>query len=195
MLKTIRGFNLAAILLTFGATTASAETYSVDPVHSSVSFMIGHQDISYIHGRFNDYSGTFVIDKDPAKTSFSLSVKVESVDTGNVKRDEHLRAPDYFNAKQFPSMTFQSTKVKPIDGGFELTGDLTIHGVTKPITLTLKGCDKEIEFPKGTPRVGGTTSLVIKRSDYGMTTALPKLGDEVYITIGVEAAKPTEAAK
>src|SRR5262245_7633618 len=123
MLKTIRGFSLAAILLAFGATASSAETYSVDPVHSSVTFMIGHQDISYIHGRFNDYSGTFVIDKDPAKTSFSLSVKIESVDTGNVKRDDHLRAPDYFNAKQFPEMTFKSTKVKPFDGGYELTGD------------------------------------------------------------------------
>lgn len=194
MLKSLRNLNLV-ILLAACSATASADTYSVDPVHSSISFMIGHQDISYIHGRFNDYSGTFVIDKDPAKSTFSLSVKIESVDTGNVKRDEHLRAPDYFNAKQFPELTFKSTKVKLIDGGYELTGDLTIHGVTKPVSFTLKGCDKVIEFPKGTPRVGGTTSLVIKRSDFGMTTALPKLGDDVHITIGIEAAKPAEAAK
>ena len=87
--------NLAAIVAVHAA-TASAETYVVDPVHSSISFMIPHQNISYIHGRFNDYSGKFVIESDPAKSSFFLSVKVESVDTNNVKRDEHLRAPDCF---------------------------------------------------------------------------------------------------
>src|SRR5262249_41074029 len=144
-------------------------------------------------GRFNDYSGKFDIEKDPAKTSFFLSIKVDSVDTNNVKRDEHLRAPDYFNSKQFPNITFQSTKVKPVEGGFDLTGDLTIHGVTKSVSFHLKGCDKVVDF-KG-PRVGGTTSLIIKRSDFGMTTALPALGDEVHIIIGVEAAKDVEGAK
>jgi polyisoprenoid-binding protein YceI len=193
MLKTIRNLTLAAVLMAIGTATASADSYIVDPVHSSISFMIGHQNISYIHGRFNDYSGKFVIESDPAQTSFFLSIKVESVDTNNVKRDEHLRAPDYFNVKQFPNLTFQSTKVKPVEGGFEVTGDLTIHGVTKVVTLNLKGYDKVVEFPKGTPRVGGTTSLVIKRSDYGMTTALPNLGDEVHITIGIEAAKEAPA--
>jgi len=193
MFKALRNLNLAAALVVLSAAAASAETYIVDPVHSSISFMIGHQNISYIHGRFNDYSGKFVIEKDPAKTSFFLSIKVESVDTNNVKRDEHLRAPDYFDVKQFPNLTFQSTKVKPVDGGYEVTGDLTIHGVTKVVTLQLKGFDKVVEFPKGTPRVGGTNTLVIKRSDYGMITALPNLGDEVHITMGIEAAK--EAVK
>ena len=75
---------------------------------------------------------------DPAKSSFALSIPVESIDTNNVKRDEHLRAPDYFNVKQFPTMAFQSTKVKAVEGGYEVTGDLSLHGVTKPVSMMLK---------------------------------------------------------
>lgn len=185
-------FGLAALALAaLGATARAAETYTVDPVHSSVSFMISHAGISDIHGRFNEFSGTFVIDKDdPSKSSFALDIKVESVDTNNQKRDEHLRAPDYFNVKQFPSLTFQSTKVKATDAGYEVTGDLTLHGVTKPVTLKLKGGHKVVEFPKGKPRVGVTSSVTIKRSEFGMKTALEGLGDDVQIIVGLEAAKP-----
>ena len=182
----------AAILLaaTCGTTARAADVYKVDPVHSSVSFMIQHAGISDIHGRFKDFSGTFTIDSgDAAKSSFTLTVPVDSVDTNNEKRDEHLRAPDYFNAKQFPNMTFQSTKVKAIKGGFEVTGNLTLHGVTKEISMTLKGGDKVVEFPKGVKRVGVTSSVTIKRSDFDMKTALGSLGDDVQIIVGLEAAK------
>ena len=196
MITTFRNLGLAALALaalgTASLETASraAETYSVDPVHSSVSFGISHAGISDIHGRFNDFSGKFVINKDdPSKSSFELDIKVESVDTNNAKRDEHLRAPDYFNAKQFPSLTFQSTKVKATDAGYEVTGDLTLHGVTKPVTLSLKGGHKVVEFPKGTPRVGVTSFVTIKRSEFGMTTELGALGDDVHIIVGLEAAK------
>ena len=181
---------LAAFVTAFGTAAGAAETYTVDPVHSSVSFMTPHAGISFIHGRFNDFSGKVTIDKDdPSKSSFALTVNVESVDTNNQKRDEHLRAPDYFNAKQFPTMTFQSTKVKATDGGYEVTGDLTLHGVTKPVSMKLKGGDKVVEFPKGTPRVGLVTALTIDRSEFDMKTALESLGKEVHITIALEAAK------
>jgi polyisoprenoid-binding protein YceI len=135
-------------------------------------------------------SGTITIDKDnPAKSSFALSIPVESIDTNNVKRDEHLRAPDYFNVKQFPTLSFQSTKVKAVDGGFEVTGDLTMHGVTKPVSLTLKGGDKVVEFPKGTQRVGLVSEFSIKRSEFGVDTEPKALGDEITIIAGIEAAK------
>jgi polyisoprenoid-binding protein YceI len=191
MLTTFKQIVLAAVLIIVGASARAADTFTVDPVHSSVSFMISHQGISNIHGRFNQFSGQFTIDRDdPAKSSFALSIPVESVDTNNPKRDEHLRAPDYFNAKQFPNMTFQSTKVKAIDGGYEVTGDLTLHGVTKEITLELKGGNKLVEFPKGMHRIGVTTDTAIKRSDFGMRAELPvSLGDEVHITMGIEAVK------
>ena len=197
MTAALRQATLAAILLTSGtvlltadAMARAADTYTVDPVHSSISFTISHAGISNIHGRFNDFSGKFVIDKtDPSKSSFTLTIPIESVDTNNVKRDEHLRAPDYFNAKQFPTMTFQSTKVAPIDGGFEVTGDLTMHGVTKPITFKLKGGDKEVEFPKGTKRVGVVSTFSIIRSEFGVTAEIGNLGDEIPVTVGIQASK------
>lgn len=196
MITTFRHFGLATwgmaalSLAVLGATARAADSYSVDPVHSSVSFGISHAGISDIHGRFNDFSGTFVIDKDdPSKSSFALDIKVASVDTNNEKRDEHLRAPDYFNAKQFPTLSFKSTKVKATDAGFDVTGDLTLHGVTKPVTMKLKGGHKVVEFPKGTSRVGVTSAVTIKRSEFDMTTALEALGDDVHIIVGLEAAK------
>src|SRR6188768_89225 len=189
MITTIRQFGLAALTLVAlcsvpSTSSRAADAYSVDPVHSSVSFGISHAGISDIHGRFNDFSGKFVIDKDdPSKSSFALDIKVESVDTNNAKRDEHLRAPDYFNAKQFPTLSFKSTKVKATDAGYEVTGDLTLHGVTKSVSMTLQGGHKVVEFPKGTPRVGVTSVVTIKRSEFGMTTELGALGDEVYIVV------------
>ena len=138
--------------------------------------MISHARISNIHGRFNDFSGKITIDSaDPAKSSFALSIPVESIDTNNVKRDEHLRAPDYFNVKQFPTMSFQSTKVKAVDGGYEVTGDLTLHGVTKPVSFKLKGGDKVVEFPKGTKRIGLVSTFSIVRSDFGVSAELVRL--------------------
>ena len=191
MLTTIRQFSLVVLVVTTGSTTTrAADAYTVDPVHSSVTFMISHVGISNIHGRFDDFSGKFTIDKDdPTKSSFELSMKVESVNTNNKMRDEHLRAPDFFNAKQFPTLTFQSTKVKKVEGGYDVTGDLTLHGVTKPVTFTLKGGDKTVEFPKGKARIGFVTTLTLKRSEFDMKSMLEALGDEVHIIIGVEAVK------
>jgi polyisoprenoid-binding protein YceI len=190
MTAAIRCLTLAAMLVAGGTLARGADTYTVDPVHSSISFMISHAGISNIHGRFNDFSGKITIDNaDPAKSAFALSIPVESIDTNNAKRDEHLRAPDYFNVKQFPTMTFQSTKVKAVDGGFEVTGDLTLHGVTKSVSLKLKGGDKVVEFPKGTKRIGLVSSLSIVRSEFGVSAELAALGDEIPIFIGIEAAK------
>jgi polyisoprenoid-binding protein YceI len=193
MITSLKSIVLAVVLLLLaaGVSARAADSFTVDPVHSSVTFMISHQGISQIHGRFNQFSGQFTIDRDdPSKSSFAFSIPVESVDTNNPKRDEHLRAPDYFNAKQFPNMTFQSTKVKPTDGGYEVTGDLTLHGVKKEITLELKGGNKLVEFPKGMHRIGATTDTAIKRSDFGMRAELPvSLGDDVRILMGIEAVK------
>ena len=167
-----------------------ADDYVIDAVHSGVTFQISHMGVSYIPGRFNQFSGNFTIDtSDPAKSSFSLTIKTESVDTNNSKRDEHLRAPDFFNAKQFPTITFASTVVKAIEGGYEVTGDLTMHGETKPITFSLKG-GKTAEFPPKVIRTGFTSpQIVIKRTDFGVGKPMPVLGDEVYIAISFEGTK------
>src|SRR5262245_2072933 len=168
---------------------AAADTYAVGPGHSSFTFRVSHLGISDVHGRFNDFSGTFTVDKDaPGKSSFALSIKVTSIDTAVKKRDDHLRSADFFDVKAHPTMTFKSTAVKAVAGGYQVTGDLTMHGVKKSVTFTLKG-GKTAEFPKGTHRIGFTTALTLKRSDFGMKSLLPAVGDEVHITIGMEGVK------
>ncbi len=167
-----RVFSVSAFTMVMSAllcccTPASAaDEYDYDLVHSSVSFKARHLDISWIHGRFNDVAGKFVLDRDDAsKSTFSLTIKTESVDTANEGRDKHLRQPDYFDTKQFPTIKFKSTRVKAIDGGYEVTGDFTMHGTTNKITLIMMG-GKEHVF-KDVKRVAFSTELSLKRSDYG----------------------------
>jgi polyisoprenoid-binding protein YceI len=180
---------LAALLVVGSGRTATADDYVIDAVHSGVTFQISHMGLSWIHGRFNDFGGKFTIDSsDPAKSSFSLDIKPDSIDTNNSKRDDHLKAPDFFNVKQFPALKFNSTAVKPIEGGFEVTGDLTMHGETKPVTFSLKG-GRSAEYPKGVQRTGYSTQLVIKRSDFGVGKPTPGLGDDVYVAISFEGTK------
>jgi polyisoprenoid-binding protein YceI len=191
MLKSLPVAVLTVVLLAVvAALPARADEYAVDPVHSGLTFKISHIGLSQVPGRFNDFSGAFVIDPDPAKCSFSGTIKVESVDTGNAQRDTHLRSPDFFNAKQYPTITFKSTSVKAVKDGYEVTGEFTMHGATKPVVMTLTGGHKA-EFPKGVQRTGFWTTgdLVIKRSDFGMDKALDALGDEVHIAITFEGTK------
>jgi polyisoprenoid-binding protein YceI len=192
MRKRILGSVFAAVLVsTLAAAPARADDYAVDPVHSGVSFKIQHVGLSSVHGRFNEFSGTFTIDPgDAAKCSFEMTIKAESVDTNNKQRDTHLRGPDFFNAKQFPSITFKSTSVKAIDGGYDVKGDLTMHDVTKPVTFSLKG-GKTAEFPKGVKRTGYSGELTIKRSEFevGKPDFAAALGDEVHVSIDFEGAK------
>jgi polyisoprenoid-binding protein YceI len=175
---------LIVLAAAFSAKTAAADDYKVDAVHSAVSFKVGHLDISWIHGRFNQVSGQFTIDGN--NSSFGLTIKADSVDTGNPKRDGHLKSPDFFNVKQFPQITFKSTAVKAIDDGYEVTGDLTMHGKTNPITMKLAG-GKTAKF--GGQRIGFGTQLSLKRTDYGMTRLVPAAGDEVRIDISLEGLK------
>jgi polyisoprenoid-binding protein YceI len=141
-----------------------------------------------VYGRFDDFSGTFTIDEDPGKCSFNLTIKTDSVDTNNKKRDDHLRSPDFFNVKQFPMITFKSTSVKAIKDGYQVTGDLTLHGVTKSVSFPLLG-GRKVEFPKGVQRTGFSTELTIKRSEFGMDKAADAVGDEVPISISFEGTK------
>ena len=110
------------------------------------------------------------------------------MDTNNKKRDDHLRSPDFFNVKQYPTITFKSTAVKAVKDGYQVTGDFTLHGVTKSLTFAMVGGRKS-EFPKGVQRTGFSTELVIKRSDYGMTKLLEGIGDEVHIAVSFEGTK------
>lgn len=185
----VRVFAVAAVLGMASHNALAADEYAYDPVHSSISFKARHLDISWIHGRFNQVQGKFSIDRqDPTKSTFQLTIDVDSVDTANAARDEHLRQPDYFDTKQFPTIEFKSTRVKKIDGGYEVTGDFTMHGTTKSITFPLYS-SKEITW-NGSKRVGFSTELSLKRSDFGFDESqIGAIGDEAMILIDCEGAR------
>ena len=185
----VRTATVVATAIIVGGIVQAADEYQYDLVHSSVSFKARHLDISWIHGRFNQVDGRFSLDRqNPEKSVFELTIKAESIDTANAARDEHLRQPDYFDTKQFPAITFRSTKVAAIEGGYEVTGDFTMHGTKKSITITLMG-GREIEV-KGMKRVGFSTELRLKRSDYGFDpNAIGPIGDEAIIIIDCEGMR------
>jgi polyisoprenoid-binding protein YceI len=173
---------ISAVVLSANA----ADTFKLDPVHSFVLFSVQHLGIANTYGRFNDIAGTVVFDKDnPSKSSVELSVPVESLDTHNSIRDKSLKSPDFFDAKQFPTMTFKSTKVEGSGDTLKVSGDLTIHGVTKPMTVDFKkGGEGKGVF--GEMRGGGETHFTIRRSDFGMNFQQGAVGDEVNITLSLE---------
>lgn len=180
---------LSALVLAVPSAFAG-DTYQLDPVHSSFLFRVKHLGVSYSYGRFNESSGAFTIDSaDPTKNSIEIQVKTESVDTANAARDKHLKGPDFFNATEFPTMTFKSTSFKKKDNGkYEVTGDLTIHGVKKQVTAEaeLVGTGKGM---KGEQRAGWETTLVINRADFGMNYMPDAIGTEVTLYISVEGVK------
>ncbi|MFQ5845001.1 MAG: YceI family protein [Planctomycetota bacterium] len=164
----------------------SPETYQVDPVHSSVVFRVKHMGVSYLWGRFNDVSGRFTLrGGDP--TSVEVTVQAQSVDTHSAKRDQHLRSPDFFSAKQYPLITFKGTRfTKAGDGRYEVAGDLSVHGVTKQIAVT-------VEHTGTGPGMGGKGTLAgfeatfdLQRSDFGMTKLRGPVGDDVRVIVSLE---------
>jgi polyisoprenoid-binding protein YceI len=167
-----------------------AATFSGDTVHSFVLFKIKHLGTSWVYGRFDDFTVSVGMNEAGTEvSSVAFDVKTESVDTGQPKRDGHLKSPDFFGAKQFPDVKFASTAVKKVDADTtEVTGDLTLHGVTKPVTVKVAkvGSGKGMN---GESLVGFETTFSIKRSDFGMTNMVGPVGDDVQITVAVEAAK------
>ncbi len=166
-----------------------ADTFKIDPVHSSIVFGILHLGVTDFYGRFNDVSGKVVFDKeDPSKNSVELSIPVESIDTHNEKRDQHLKSPDFFNAKQFPMIVFKSKSVEASGDKYKVTGELMLHGVTKPLALEFKrGADAK--GMEGEIRGGGQAHFTFKRSDFGMDFMQGPLGDEVAIFVSLEGVK------
>lgn len=187
--KTGRILVVAAATLAIAAgIVVAADTYKVDGVHSSAMFKIRHLGVSNVIGRFNDISGTITADKKkPESSSVKITIKTASVDTNNDTRDNHLRSPDFLDSRKYPTMSFKSTKVRKLSATkYEVTGDFTLHGVTKTIRVKVDFLG-EGKGMKGETRAGFETSFTIKRSDYGMKKDIPMVGDEVQITLSVEA--------
>jgi polyisoprenoid-binding protein YceI len=178
--------------LGFAAQAVAQEQAKIDPVHSSVVFRTKHLDTSYVYGRFDKFTGTITDSpQDPSKTAFDVTVDVNSINTGNEKRDGHVKGPDFFSAKEFPTITFKSTSVQSGggEGKLQVTGDLTMHGVTKPITATVERVGESSNPPPFGNRVGYVSTFTVKRSDFGMNKMIPMVGDEVELTVAFEAQK------
>jgi polyisoprenoid-binding protein YceI len=176
---------------------AELATYKVDADHSGVSFTIRHF-VTNMPGRFRDFDGMIKYDpKNPAASSVEFTVQAASIDTANNNRDEHLRSKDFFDVEKFPTLTFTSTKVVPKGANaLDVTGNLTMHGVTKQVTIPVEvlGFAKTPRGEKG----GFETSFKVDRKEFGITwnnmmDSGPVLGDEVKINIAIEANRQQEA--
>ncbi|MFF3848347.1 YceI family protein [Streptomyces sp. NPDC002328] len=144
--------------------------YTIDPAHSTIGFVVRHAMVTNVKGKFNDFTGTLHLDgDDPSRSSAAIDVTMESIDTGSADRDGHLKSADFFKTDEFPTMTFRSTHAEAVGGeDYRITGDLTILGVTKPLTIDLEfnGSAKD---PFGNERVGFEGKAQLLRSEWGLT--------------------------
>jgi polyisoprenoid-binding protein YceI len=176
-------------LIAFAASchsTAFAGSYAVDPVHSTVLFRVKHMGTSYAWGRFNEIAGR--LNLDDQAPSLEMQVKTESLDTANAKRDQHLKSPDFFSAKQFPTISFKSTRIaRAGDNKYDIDGTLSLHGVDRPVKVQLErtGTGKN---QLGAAVAGYATTFSIKRSDFGMKYLLEGLSDDVVVVVSLECA-------
>lgn len=189
----LRFASVAAVVLavSFGSLAQAAPvTYQIDAVHSAVIFRIQHLGAGYTYGRFNGISGTVTYDAAaPAASSVKVSIDAASVDSGNKGRDDHLRGPDFFDAAKFPTITFESTAVKKSgETALEVTGKLSLHGVTKDVTVVMEKTG-EGKGREGEALIGFEGVFSVKRSEYGITYGPGALGEDVRLTIAIEAMK------
>ncbi len=179
------------------AGTVQAATYEIDSSHSSAGFKVRHLMISNVRGQFTKVSGMAEFDaKNPAASKVEATVDVGTIDTRVEARDKHLKSPDFFDVAKFPSITFKSRKFAAAGAGkYKVTGDLTMHGVTKEVIVDLVDVSPEIKGQRGEMRIGGQGSTKINRKDYGLTYgALMEgggavIGEEVEITLDLELVK------
>lgn len=188
MKKTLAALALAAVPF---AAVAAPENYTVDPFHTQSNFKVDRQGISTIYGMFTRNSGKFTIDRAAKTGSVEFNIETASVNTGDSdkgsrprSRDDHLRQADFFNVAEFPRMTFRSTKVNfGAEFPASVEGNLTLLGTTKPVTLTFERFRCVQNTPPRKDVCGGNAVGKIKRSDFGMKTGVPAIGDEISLDI------------
>lgn len=176
---------------------SSAATWTIDPDHSNVGFKVRHLMVSNVKGSFEKFTGTIdVNEKDITKSKIDVSIDTASINTNVQKRDEHLRSADFFDVTKYPAMTFVSKKIaKTGKGKLKVTGDLTLHGITKEVILDVEGPAKESKDPWGNTRSGAVASTKINRKDFGLVwnkaleTGGVAVGEEVTINLEVELIK------
>lgn len=190
MYARFKSFILAVGVTLLWVLPVAAQTYQIDPIHTSLVFRVKHMNTAYVYGMFRDVKGNVIVNEaNPAQSSINIEVDANSVYTANEQRDNHLRSPDFFNTRQFPTIRFASTEVRKVNATtVQVKGNLTIRGVTRPITanVVLTGRGKN---PQGRDLIGFETTFTIRRSEYGIRYGLPGLGDEVRVILSIEAVR------
>src|SRR5262245_12461069 len=179
------------------ATPALAATWTLDPAHSNVQFSVRHMMLSNVRGEFRKVAGTVEGDQSaPAGATITATIDSASIDTREPKRDEHLKSADFLDVAKFPTMTFKSKRIEPAGAGkFKVTGDLTLHGVTKEVVLDVSDLTPPVKDPMGKTRAGATASTKIDRKDFGINWSKAMdngglvVGNDIAITIDVEATQ------
>ena len=174
--------------MTVTATALTTGTWAIEPAHSEVGFTVRHLGLSKVRGRFNTFGGTVTVAEDPSRSSVEATIDLASVDTNNEDRDNHLRSTDFFDTESHPTMTFRSTEV----GETSLTGELTINGVTRPVSLDLEFHGVTVDGYE-TTRAGFSAAGQISRADYGIDFNAPLgmdgmlIGDKITIELEIQA--------
>jgi polyisoprenoid-binding protein YceI len=183
---------LLAVALLMSAASAQVQTWNIDPNHTAAQFSVRHLGISTVRGAFTKVTGTVQFDPaNPSRTVIDASIDANSIDTRVEMRDNDLRSPNYFDVAKFPTLTFRSKKVEAGEAGkLKVTGDLTIHGVTKEAVLDVEGPSAPIMDPWGNQRMGASASTRINRQDFGVSGGGPMVGDDISITIDLEMIQP-----
>jgi len=186
---------IAALLAALAAITTpalAADHYLLDPNHTTVMFSVNHMGFSKVYGRFDKVEGAFTLDQAaPEKSSVVVTIDAASIDTNQAKRDDHLRSKDFFEAAAFPQLIFKSTSVKKTgEKTATMTGDLTLHGVTKPVSLSVTLTGAGPHPVDQTKTIAGFSARgTLKRSDFGMTYGVPVVGDEIELIIETESIR------
>jgi polyisoprenoid-binding protein YceI len=184
----------AAIVMAGFAHVAGASTWHIDPAHSSAQFAVRHMMVSTVRGTLGKVAGDVNLDEaDLTKSSVEATVDATTIDTREPKRDGHLKSPDFFDVAKYPTITFKSKQMAKVsDTKFQVTGDLTMHGATKEVVLTVEGMPKPFKDPMGNMRLGGVATTRLNRKDFGIQWNKTldggglMVGDDVDVTIDVE---------
>ena len=176
-----------------------AGTYTIDPGHSDVAFSVRHMMVSKVRGHFTRFQGELALAPDPLASSVTATIELSSIDTNNPQRDDDLRSANFFQIDQYPTMTFRSVGIRHGEDGFDVNGELTLHGVTRPVTLALdvNGFTRD---PYGGTRAGFSATTELNRGDFGISTNIPMdgggvvVGDKIQIALEVEAVLQEGAA-
>jgi len=198
-MRKIAGLLLFTLLVAAGA-SAQAEPWAIDRGHSAAGFSVRHLGVSTVRGTFTNITGTISIDdRNLSNSTVDVTIDTTTVNTQNENRDRHLKSVDFFDVEKFPTMTFKSKKVESAGAGrARVTGDFTLHGVTKEIVLDIDNLTPATAMPRGGPKRGASATVKLNRRDFGLvwgtiTEGIAQVSDDVNITIDLELAKPRPA--